>query len=115
MLIFVYGTLKRGHRLHGHLAGSSFIGDGVTQPLYRLFRIGWFPGLVEHDAGLCVHGELWDATKATLDVLDEVEGVSEGLFERRPVQLAAPFDRADIESYFFSGDVTDAEDGGDCW
>ena len=115
MLIFVYGTLKTGRRLHQHLAGSTLAGHAVTRPLYRLFRIGWFPGLIEHKNGVGVRGELWDVSLDTLKVLDEVEAVDSGLFERRSIQLAVPFDERAAESYFYLGDVSEAEDCGDCW
>ncbi|MBI1311759.1 hypothetical protein GC176_10745 [bacterium] len=115
MLVFVYGTLKTGRRLHEHMAGSRLVGDAVTQPLYRLFRIDWFPGLIEHDNGIGIRGELWDVGPETLQVLDQVEEVDVGLFERRPIRLAVPFDQSAVESYFFLGDVSKAEDSGDCW
>ena len=115
MLIFVYGTLKTGRRLHGHMAGSRFAGEAVTQPFYRLYRIDWFPGLVEHDDGISIRGEVWDVCPETLAILDQVEEVDVGLFERRPIRLAAPFDASAVESYFYLGSVSEAEDSGDCW
>lgn len=115
MLVFVYGTLKTGRRLHAHMAGAKLVAEVCTQPLYRLFRIGWFPGLVERDDGVGIRGELWDVGPETLQLLDQVEEVDVGLFERRPIRLATPFEQSTVESYFFLGDVSDAEDGGDCW
>lgn len=115
MLVFVYGTLKTGHRLHEHMAGSRLVADAVTQPLYRLFRIGWFPGLIERDDGICIRGELWDVSPERLSVLDEVEEVSTGLFARRPIQLADLYLQSVVEAYFFLGDTSEAEDCGDCW
>jgi gamma-glutamylaminecyclotransferase len=115
MLVFVYGTLKTGQRLHEHMAGSRLIADVATQPLYRLFRIGWFPGLIEHNDGLNIRGELWDVGPERLSVLDEVEEVDSGLFARRPIRLAAPFEQSAAEAYFFLGDISEAEDCGDCW
>ncbi len=115
MLIFVYGTLKTGRRLHAHMAGSRFAGEAVTQPYYRLYQIDWFPGLVEHDEGISIRGEAWDVSPETLAILDQVEEVDVGLFERRSIQLAAPFDTSAVESYFFLGSISEAEDSGDCW
>ncbi len=115
MLIFVYGTLKTGRRLNGHMAGSRLAGEAVTQPLYRLYRIDWFPGLIEHDDGISVRGEVWDVSADTLQVLDQVEEVDVGLFQRRQIQLAAPFEQSAVESYFYLGNVSEAEDSGDCW
>jgi gamma-glutamylaminecyclotransferase len=115
MLVFVYGTLKAGGRLHGHMAGSRFVGEAATQPVYRLYRIGWFPGLVDHSDGLAIRGEVWDVSPETLRILDEVEEVDVGLFQRRAIQLAAPFNGSAVESYFYLGSVSEADDSGDCW
>lgn len=115
MLVFVYGTLKSGHRLHHHLAASRLVGEAVTEPLYRLFRLGWYPGLVEDVSGIPVRGEVWEVDPDTVRVLDEVEDVDGGLFERRQIRLLPPHDRLTVESYFFLGDVSEAEDSGDCW
>ncbi len=115
MLVFVYGTLKTGHRLHGHLAGGTFLGEAITEPSYRLFKLGWYPGLVERQSGVAVRGEVWKVSDRTLAVLDDVEGVDSGLYERRAVRLAGSFGQAAVESYLYLGDISDAEDCGDCW
>ena len=115
MLVFVYGTLKTGYRLHAHMTGSRFLGEARTEPLYRLFRIDWFPGLVESLDGTGIRGEVWEVSASTLRQLDVVEEVDAGLYERRVIRLAAPFNEMAVESYFFLGDVSDAEDCGDCW
>jgi hypothetical protein len=47
MRLFTYGTLKRGHQLHGHLAAQSYLGDAQTLPEFRLLNCGWYPALVE--------------------------------------------------------------------
>ena len=115
MLVFVYGTLKTGHRLHEHLAGAEFLGKAITRPCYRMFQLGWYPGMVECDAGVAIEGEVWRVTDRTLAVLDEVEEVASGLYERRPVQLGGEFNQMVVESYLFLGDVSGAEDCGNCW
>ena len=51
-LIFVYGSLKRGYALHHLLASQQFHGIAVTQPLYRLFDLGSYPGLIDWPEGL---------------------------------------------------------------
>ncbi|MHC4878201.1 MAG: gamma-glutamylcyclotransferase family protein [Planctomycetota bacterium] len=115
MLVFVYGTLKTGHRLHGHLAGEKHLGDAITEPRYRLFKLGWYPGLVEQAPGIAVQGEVWEVSERTLAVLDEVEEVDSGLYERRTVQLTGSFRQATVQTYLYLGDVSDAEDCGNCW
>ena len=115
MLVFVYGTLKTGHRLHGHLAGGTFLGDAITEPGYRLFKLGWYPGLVEWQSGVAVRGEVWEVSDQTLAVLDDVEGVDSGLYERRVVRLAGSFKQSTVETYLYLGDISNAEDCGNGW
>lgn len=118
MLVFVYGTLKRGRALHQHLAGQRFAGDARTMPEYRLYRIEWYPGLVPAvpcESGVAIHGEVWDVDEAGLKVLDEVEEVDSGLYERRSIRLQSPFDQDEVVAYFFSGETEGCSDNGDCW
>jgi gamma-glutamylaminecyclotransferase len=118
VFVFVYGTLKRGEALHGHLAGQRFVECARTVADYRLYRLDWFPGLVETsspDEGVAIHGELWDVDEATLGVLDVVEEVGSGLYERRLIRLQAPFDRNEVIAYFYRGDVQGCSDNGDRW
>ncbi len=118
MLVFVYGTLQRGRALHKHLAGQLFVGAAKTQHLYRLYRIDWYPGLVEHRSsgqGQAIHGEVWDVGESALKILDEVEEVDAGLYERRPIQLQEPFEQSDVVAYFYLGDVEGCSENGDRW
>jgi gamma-glutamylaminecyclotransferase len=115
MRVFTYGTLKRGHRLHSHLCGQRFIGEAWTRPEFRLHNCGWYPALVESGDGRAIHGELRDVDEATLDQLDEVEEVGNGLYERRLIPLQPPFDDSPAISYVYLGDVTGLTDCGDEW
>ena len=115
MFVFVYGTLKRGGALHSHLAGQRLLGEAQTATRCRLHRLGWYPGLVDDADGVFVSGELWEVDEPTLQVLDEIEGVDEGLYERRPVQLQAPFNRKNVLTYYYLGDITDCPDCGTSW
>lgn len=100
-LIFVYGTLMRGDCRHAVLAGQQFMGEARTEPAYRMFDVGTFPGLVEAADGLEVEGEVWRVDERCLARLDAVEGVDEGLYARRPIRLQAPFETAPVEAYFY--------------
>ena len=61
ILLFVYGTLKRGCRNHRLIADQRYLGVATTEPRYRLYDLGPYPGLVRDDAaGLTVAGELWE-------------------------------------------------------
>ncbi len=114
-LLFVYGTLKRGHRRHSALATQTFLGPATTQPLYRMYDCGGYPGLVKSEAGRAIEGELWHVQPDGLEVLDEIEGVDTHLYRRRQVQLEPPHDQQEIESYFYVRSVHGLSDAGTCW
>jgi gamma-glutamylcyclotransferase (GGCT)/AIG2-like uncharacterized protein YtfP len=50
-----------------------------------------------------VSGEVWLVNAATLARLDELEGISEGLYRRERVQLEAPFGDAEVDTYIYAG------------
>jgi len=97
-LLFVYGTLRRGFRLHHHLKrlGAQFVAGGKVQA--ELFDLGEFPGACESTRpGKTVKGELHrlHRLEQTLRVLDEIEGFSprnpdRGLFQRRTAEVTLP-------------------------
>ncbi|MGV3724713.1 MAG: gamma-glutamylcyclotransferase family protein, partial [Actinomycetota bacterium] len=86
-LLFVYGTLKRGHRLHHHMLEAEFLGSARTTTGFALYRIEWYPAMVTERDGLGVSGELYEASPALLELLDEVEGAPD-LFQRVEIELA---------------------------
>jgi len=100
--VFVYGTLKRGGRNHHFMAGQPFLGEARTEPGYTLYSLGDYPGMVRSaDASHAVTGEVWGVNADCLARLDELEGVTEGLYERVPVRLAASFAHQPIETYLY--------------
>lgn len=90
-LLFVYGTLQRGCRNHCELAAQHFLCPARTRPGWALHDLGAYPGIVpdpaDHDG---VPGELWEVSPDALQRLDAFEGVPEGLYERRGIELALP-------------------------
>jgi gamma-glutamylaminecyclotransferase len=113
--LFVYGTLKRGDCRHSVLAGQTFQGQARTAPRYRMYNVGSYPALVETPDGLAIEGELWQVDATCLARLDEVEGVAEGLYQRRAIQLAEPFTDVSAQSYFFLKNTAGLADCGPCW
>lgn len=115
-LLFVYGTLKRGDVRAPLLAGQAFVGETTTTPRYRLFNTGDYPAMIEASPlgtpGLAIKGELWRVDAACLQQLDEEEGVGEGLYERRLIELA---DGQQAWSYLYLHTVDGMDDCGDCW
>jgi gamma-glutamylaminecyclotransferase len=115
MHLFVYGTLKRGQKRHRFLAGQKFVGTARTLPLYGLFNLGDYPGLVERSDGRSIEGELWEVDAASLPLLDQVEGCHEGLYRRANIQLLPPHDQLAVFSYFYEKNLDGAEDCGTRW
>jgi gamma-glutamylcyclotransferase (GGCT)/AIG2-like uncharacterized protein YtfP len=112
-IVFVYGSLKRGWALHHLLQSSQFLGTAMTQPLYRLFDLGHYPGLVDWPSGLSINGELYQVDADCLASLDDAEGVSEGYYARRDIQLLHPAPAA--HAWFWLGPVAGCPDCGDHW
>ncbi len=115
MHLFVYGTLKRGESRSRFLSGQRFIATAHTRPLYRLYDLGDYPGLVECGAGLSIKGELWDVHEACLMRLDQVEGCDMGLYRREPVKLAAPHDELSAVTYLYRKSIDGLADCGPQW
>lgn len=92
-LIFVYGTLKRGHPNHATLAGADFISSATTIERFPLLIQGrWFSPVLlpEPGCGERVRGELWTIDAAMLARLDTLESV--GLptgYTRAAIDVAA--------------------------
>ena len=97
--VFVYGTLKRGGRLHHCLTDSEYVGEGVVRG--KMYDVGAFPALIHSDsvAGRWVgdnkvptpdhsyvRGEIYSVDADTLQHLDIVEGVPM-LYRRESVEF----------------------------
>lgn len=105
-LVFVYGTLRAGGRLHGYLSDSALVGRGEIRG-YVLHDLGAFPGVAQERRGPArpgcvppepsvVRGEVYAVTAQTLARLDAVEGEG-SLYDRRRCEVALD-----------SGDAVDA-------
>jgi gamma-glutamylcyclotransferase (GGCT)/AIG2-like uncharacterized protein YtfP len=77
--VFVYGTLRRGHRYHFLLETSNFIGEAATLRPYWMITTGVFPVVLDAvpaDFGfppLAIAGEIYHVDDATLEQLDRLE------------------------------------------
>jgi gamma-glutamylaminecyclotransferase len=115
MHLFAYGTLKRGQPRHCYLAGQNFVGPARTRPLYHLYNLGDYPGLVERPDGRSIEGELWDIDLDCFARLDAVEGCGEGLYRRANIQLLPPHDQLAVFSYFYEKSIDGMRDCGTRW
>jgi gamma-glutamylcyclotransferase (GGCT)/AIG2-like uncharacterized protein YtfP len=106
MMLFAYGTLRRGAPMHGLIEGrASWI--GAASAAGRLVDLGAFPGLVPASApGDRVRGDLFaiDPTHrdGLLDALDRYEGAS---FERVQEEVNGPHGAVIAWLYVYLGDT----------
>jgi gamma-glutamylcyclotransferase (GGCT)/AIG2-like uncharacterized protein YtfP len=101
MLLFVYGTLRRGGSHHAELRDARFAGRARTQSRYDLVDLGGYPALLEGGTS-AVSGELYEVDDALLVELDRFEEVP-ALYERKQVALDMRSlrrkKRTDVEAY----------------
>ena len=85
-MMFVYGTLKRGHHNHYILHEAQYRGRYTTiQSRYDLISFGHCPGLVYRPQnGYHIDGEMYVVDGPTLWTMDILEGKGE-LYERETV------------------------------
>jgi gamma-glutamylcyclotransferase (GGCT)/AIG2-like uncharacterized protein YtfP len=106
MMLFAYGTLRRGAPMHGLIEGrASWIGPASAAG--RLVDLGAFPGLVPaRSARDRVRGDLFAIDRAhreaLLDALDRYEGAS---FERIQEEVSGPHGAVQAWLYVYRGDV----------
>lgn len=115
MQVFVYGSLKKGYALHHLLEDQQFLGLARTLPLYRIYDLGEYPGLIDVPDGLEIHGEVYEVSAEALERLDAAEGVSDGYYARRQIQLLPPFDQSTTHAWFWLRAVKGCRDCGVSW
>lgn len=115
MLIFVYGTLKRGGTNHGWMVGQRFVAEAATEPLYRLYALDGYPGMVSSSDGISIRGELWEVDDAGLARLDLLEDTDGGEYIRERVPMLPPFESTHVEGYRYLLPVGSAQDLGAEW
>jgi gamma-glutamylcyclotransferase (GGCT)/AIG2-like uncharacterized protein YtfP len=112
-LVFVYGTLMRGYKLHQYLErdGATYIGKGrIRARLFDLPDEG-FPGAIP-DPNSYTLGELYSLKNSheTLLQLDQLEGCDEGLFERELVDVWRNASRQKAWTYFYKRPLNGARE-----
>tara|TARA_Y100001937_G_scaffold61180_1_gene83639 strand:- start:14928 stop:15296 length:369 start_codon:yes stop_codon:yes gene_type:complete len=93
-IVFVYGTLKRGYRLHQYMEGARFLGEARLNG-YRMHRVSWYPA-IRPDADYSVYGELFEINEDILAILDEVE--DRGTEYERELCLVQPLFPSETDS-----------------
>lgn len=115
MLVFVYGTLKRGGCRHHLLGVPEWVGEAVTEARFRLYDCGEYPAMVESSKGLKVRGELWRVSPQRLPLLDQEEGVAEGLYDRRSIEVSSGGRKYEAQTYIYCRPVLGLRDLGASW
>jgi gamma-glutamylcyclotransferase (GGCT)/AIG2-like uncharacterized protein YtfP len=85
MLLFVYGTLRRGEPNHRELGRARFVAQARTAPVYELVDLGSYPALLE-GGETAVHGELYEVDESWVGHVDAFEEAP-ALYDRKPVRL----------------------------
>lgn len=86
MLVFVYGTLKKGYRLNRALASSEFLGTGTTFDKFKMYNLGSFPMVTREDEIAQVLGEIYRVSEQVLSNLDAIEG-HPGFYRRTEIKV----------------------------
>ena len=117
MLVFVYGTLKRGYLNNHWLGDSQFVSEATTKPLYSMYHNGSYPCLVnDKENGKPITGELFEVSDpAILEDLDRLEGVRVGLYKREQIQLFSPEEMKEALGYIYLRSVDKLENCGVQW
>ncbi len=100
ILVFVYGTLKKGYGNHRLLTTSKFVSKATTADKYLFQDNGSFPYVIDNSLQQSqvreelkhnVIGELYEVTEEVLSSLDSLEGYrknsSYSLYDRQVVTV----------------------------
>lgn len=90
VLVFVYGTLRRGATkpIEGMFPEAERVGAAEVQG--TLYDLGEYPGIRVDASGGPVTGELYRIPAKRLAALDEYEEVDRGAYTRRQVEVRTP-------------------------
>ena len=86
-LVFVYGSLMRGLFNSGLLDGSKLLGLHETDPKYKMYNLGMFPGVCK-GGDTPIKGEVYEVTNDVRDDLDCLEGHPDFYKRTKCVQTA---------------------------
>ena len=76
MIVFVYGSLKKGKKLAFYLKSAKFLGKAITCKKYPMIisKSGWYPYLIEKKGvGFRIKGEVYKISPKLLKILDRIE------------------------------------------
>ena len=104
MKVVVYGTLKKGGRLHRYMGTSKFLID-VAVTGFKMYDTGFgYPFIVEGAEEDKVWGEKYEIDDNTLKTLDMIEGIDSGLFKRVDLKDVKGWSDKKESTYIYVGD-----------
>lgn len=137
ILLCVYGTLKQGFQRSQFLRDQRYLGVCKTTSEYGMYAYGGYPALVDDKLAVAsevtadsqIYGELYEVDENCIVLLDQVEGVDDGLFFRQNINLQEiSFFRLPLsqecwemveskqaQAYFFRRSVKGAANCGSFW
>ena len=98
-LIFVYGTLRKGHCNHHLLKDAHCYGVGSSEASYAMYLKNGYPYITSSEARYPIVGELYSVDDDTLAQLDKFEGHPR-YYERREIPVIMREERYDAWMYF---------------
>jgi len=84
MIVFVYGTLRKGQGNHYLMQGAEFLGEARTTPHWKMVSLGPFPGVIPGSGSIV--GELFKVDPPAMARLDRLEGAPR-FYHRKSVTL----------------------------
>lgn len=114
--VFVYGTLKRHCCNHHYLKGQRFLGTASTLPLYAMYDLGGYPGIVQDSVQpMSIEGEVWSVDDACLARLDQLEDLAAGEYERDYIPLQPPWAGEKVWGYLYRWPIQGRSPVGCLW
>jgi gamma-glutamylaminecyclotransferase len=102
VLVFVYGTLMRGHANHRVMdrLRARFVAPARTVARRTLVDLGPYPALLREGGACRVTGEVFEVAEARLAELDEFEGCPD-LYARETVEIERLDDGSTLEAFVY--------------
>lgn len=107
ILMFVYGTLRRGYGNHRYMRGSTFLGMAKTVDAFTLYQHG-IPYVNAVKATCPIVGEVYRVPSSDLPAVDRLESHPHGYTRREtPVRMEETGAVVTAWLYFFDHDLPD--------
>ncbi len=104
--LFVYGSLKKGKKLHYLISELNFIGRGILRG-FDMYLVSWYPAVVKGSGK--VFGEIYEINEEVLKILDKVEDEGK-LYNRTVVNIETEWgELLPAYIYIYNGSIENLE------